>query len=51
MGRDGGAVEAEVIVILGDLFVDWFVVHGDRRQGSGERDLAAAVPLVEKRRR
>ncbi len=40
-GRDSGAVEAEVIVILGDLFVDWFVVHGDRRQRERERDLAA----------
>ena len=51
VGVDGGAVEAEVGVVLGDLLVDGLVVDGDRGQGSGRGILRPAVPLVEKRRR
>ena len=34
MGVDDGALEAEVVVILCDLFVDGGVVDGDRRHGN-----------------
>ena len=38
---DGGAVEAEVGVVLGDLLIDGLVVDGDGRQRHREGDLAA----------
>ena len=47
MGVDGGALEAEVVVVLDDLFVDGGVVDGDGDEG----DLGALALLEVKRRR
>ena len=39
---DDSALEAEVVIVLGDFFVDGWVVDGNGRYGCGHGDFAAA---------